>query len=99
MGRPRKYWRQIDERRQNRHDRAIANARKTPWKKHTINLREGSELDEMFSNSANKSNMVRHVFAKHKELVPKYEELLQENKDLRNNIMKLQKIISGDEEE
>jgi len=66
------------------------------WVKHTINLVYGSELDMKFKKSTNKSAMVRFTFTRANELYCEAEVLRDENKELRQNIAKLQARLSGD---
>lgn len=85
---------QLDERRQRQMDKAMAKKHLTPWVKHTINLRKGSELDMKFQISPNKSHMVRHVFQRVSELSREVEMLRVDNQKLLSNIAKLQTVIT-----
>ena len=90
---------QYEERRQAQIDKAEAARHKTDWVKHTINLRSGCDLDKKFKECGNKAHLVRETFKRMRELGHEVAYLRQENKQLMENIAKLQAVITEQGEE
>ena len=85
---------QHEDRIQARIARAEAARHKTPWVKHTINLRSGSELDRKFKECGNRAQLVRETFKRMRELSHEVAYLREENQQLMSNIAKLQAVIT-----
>ena len=88
---------QYEERRQQQIDRATAKrAREAQgdWVKHTINLRKDTRLNEIMESCGNKSHFVRETYRMGLENLNALVHYREENQKLRENIMKLQAVIT-----
>ena len=88
---------QYEERRQQQIDRATAKrAREAQgdWVKHTINLRKDTRLNEIMESCGNKSHFVRETYRMGLENFNALVHYREENQKLRENIMKLQAVIT-----
>ena len=88
---------QYEERRQQQIDRATAKrAREAQgdWVKHTINLRKNTRLNEIMESCGNKSHFVREMFKKMNSYRADAELLALSEKQLMENISKLQLVIT-----
>ena len=88
---------QFEERRQQQIDRATAKRARDSqgdWVKHTINLRKKTRLNEIMESCGNKSHFVREMFKQMNSYRADAEALATSEKQLMENIAKLQLVIT-----